>query len=184
MPERRIDGKDLLAWTATLVAFPFAGFAARAVVGPVDGTWTALLAGAVSGAVIGLRDGSPCDGSAPIPDGSWPRPWPGRRPGDRLRGGRLRRRRGRDGAPGSREWRRGRVAQWRVLRGVVPGSIWWIPASAVAWALGWTVTTAIGVDPDDLWANPGLSGAATLTLLLAGVLWLVGRMRARAGTPS
>jgi hypothetical protein len=74
MPERRIDGKDLLAWTATLVAFPFAGFAARAVVGPVDGTWTALLAGAVSGAVIGLRDGSPCDGSAPIPDGSWPRP--------------------------------------------------------------------------------------------------------------
>jgi hypothetical protein len=54
MPERRIDGKDLLAWTATLVAFPFAGFAARAVVGPVDGTWTALLAGAVSGAVIGL----------------------------------------------------------------------------------------------------------------------------------
>jgi hypothetical protein len=76
------------------------------------------------------------------------------------------------------------VAQWWVLRGLVPGSIWWIPASAVAWALGWTVTTAIGVDPDDLWANPGLSGAATLTLLLAGVLWFVGHKRAHAGTPS
>ena len=35
------------------------------------------------------------------------------------------------------------------------------------------MTTAIGVDPDDRWANPGLSGAATLTLLLGGVLWLL-----------
>ncbi len=39
------------------------------------------------------------------------------------------------------------------------------------WALGWTVTTAIGVDPDDRWAVPGLSGAATVTLLLGAVLW-------------
>ena len=43
------------------------------------------------------------------------------------------------------------------------------------WALGWTVTTAIGVDPDDRWANPGLSGAATITLLLGAVLWVLAR---------
>lgn len=42
-------------------------------------------------------------------------------------------------------------------------------------AIGWTVTTAIGVDPDDRWAVPGLSGAATLTLLLGAVLWVLTR---------
>jgi hypothetical protein len=61
------------------------------------------------------------------------------------------------------------TAQWWLLRGLVDGSLAWIPASAAAWALGWTVTTAIGVDP-----NPGLSGAATLTVVL-GVLWLLAR---------
>jgi NADPH:quinone reductase-like Zn-dependent oxidoreductase len=30
---------------------------------------------------------------------------------------------------------------------------------------------SIGVDPDDRWANPGLSGAATATVLLGAVLW-------------
>ena len=66
------------------------------------------------------------------------------------------------------------VAQWWPLRGFVARPAWlWIPAAAVAWALGWSVTTAIGVDPDDRWANPGLSGAATITVLLGLVLWML-----------
>jgi len=40
------------------------------------------------------------------------------------------------------------IAQWPLLHGLVKGSVAWIPATAAAWALGWTVTTAIGVDPD------------------------------------
>jgi hypothetical protein len=76
------------------------------------------------------------------------------------------------------------LAQWWVLRGLVAGSIWWIPATAAAWAAGWAVTTAIGVDPDDRWANPGLSGAATLTLLLAGVLWFLGRTGEPSAAPA
>jgi hypothetical protein len=74
------------------------------------------------------------------------------------------------------------IAQWWLLRGLVNGSLAWIPATSVAWALGWTVTTAIGVDPDDRWANPGLSGAATITLLLGVVLWILARSGSRDRT--
>lgn len=74
------------------------------------------------------------------------------------------------------------TAQWWLLRGLVDGSLAWIPASAAAWALGWTVTTAIGVDPDDRWPNPGLSGAATLTVVLGAVLWLLARSGVRDRT--
>jgi hypothetical protein len=71
------------------------------------------------------------------------------------------------------------IAQWWLLRGLAEGSlVWlWIPATAVAWTLGWTVTTAIGVDPDDRWANPGLSGATTITVLMGAVLWALVRSR-------
>ena len=50
---RSLSGRDLLLWAATLLAFPIAGLAGRAVAGPVDSTWTAVLAGAVAGLVIG-----------------------------------------------------------------------------------------------------------------------------------
>src|SRR5262245_7768862 len=181
MAAHRIDGKDLLVWTATLVAFPFAGLAARAVAGPVDATASALLAGAVSGAVIGAaqwlalrRIGADprwilatAVGLAAGLAVAYAAFGYGEDVGDLAVLGAV------SGAGIG-------LAQWWVLRGFVAGSVWWIPATAVAWAAGWAVTTAIGVDPDDRWANPGLSGAATLTLLLAGVLWLLGR----AGEPS
>ena len=50
---RSLNGVDLLVWVATLVAFPIAGLAGRAVAGPVDTVWTAALAGVIAGAVIG-----------------------------------------------------------------------------------------------------------------------------------
>ncbi len=49
-----MSGTDLLAWIATLVAFPLAGIAARAVAGPVDAVGAAFLGGAVAGLVLGL----------------------------------------------------------------------------------------------------------------------------------
>jgi hypothetical protein len=74
------------------------------------------------------------------------------------------------------------LAQWPLLHGLFNGSIAWIPATAAAWALGWTVTTAIGVDPDDRWAVFGLSGSATCTLFLGAVLWVLARSGRRDRT--
>jgi hypothetical protein len=76
------------------------------------------------------------------------------------------------------------LAQWFLLRDLFGGiSLVWIPATAAFWALGWTVTTAIGVDPAQRWAVPGLSGAATLTILSAGLLWILSRVGPTNGSP-
>ena len=47
-------GFSQLRWLPSLVAFPAAGLLARAVVGPVDDTTSALIGGLLAGAVLGL----------------------------------------------------------------------------------------------------------------------------------
>jgi hypothetical protein len=171
-----LSGKDLLVWAATLLAFPLAGLAGRAVAGPVDSTWTAVLAGLVAGLVIGAAQWLALRRIGI--DTRWILATAGGLAvglglGFAIFG---------YGETVSDMWIVGAmsglgvgIAQWPLLHGLVNGSIAWIPASAAAWALGWTVTTAIGVDPDDRWAVPGLSGAATATLLLGAVLWMLAR---------
>ena len=172
-----MTGIDLLAWVATLLAFPIAGLAARAVAGPVDEVWTAALAGVVSGAVIGAAQWLALRriGAA---DARWIAATAvglgvglglafavfdyGDTVGDLA-------------VVGAVSGLGIGIAQWWLLRELLNGSLLWVPATTAAWSLGWTVTTAIGVDPDDRWAVPGLSGAATATVLLAAVLWVLGR---------
>jgi hypothetical protein len=178
---RSLSGRDLLMWAATLLAFPLAGLAGRAIAGPVDATWSAFLAGAVAGLVLGVAQ------------------WLAlRRVGIDTRwilatGGGLAIGLGLAfaifgyGNTVGDMWIVGAmsglgigIAQWPLLHGLVKGSVAWILATAAAWALGWTVTTAIGVDPDDRWAVFGLSGSATATLLLAAVLWFLARSGLRS----
>ena len=175
---RSLNGVDLLVWVATLLAFPLAGLAARAVVGPVDAVWTAALAGAIAGAVIGAaqwlalrRIGADLRWIAATAVGlavglalAFAIFGYGDSVGDLA-------------VVGAVSGLGVGIAQWWLLRAFVGGSlVWlWVPASAVFWALGWTVTTAIGVDPDQRWAVPGLSGSTTLTVLLGGVLWILAR---------
>ena len=173
---RELNGRDLLWWTATLLAFPLAGLAARGVAGPVDAVWTAVLAGAVAGLVIGIaqwlalrRVGADVRWIAATAVGlavglglAYAIFGYGDTVGDLALVGAV------TGLGIG-------VAQWWLLRELIDGSLIWIAATAVAWALGWTVSTAIGVDPDDRWPNPGLSGAATLTVLLGAVLWVLAR---------
>ena len=180
---RELNGRDLLWWTATLLAFPLAGLAARGIAGPVDALWTAVLAGAVAGLVIGVaqwlalrRVGADVRWIAATAVGlavglglAYAIFGYGDTVGDLALVGAV------TGLGIG-------VAQWWLLRELIDGSLIWIPATAVAWALGWTVSTAIGVDPDDRWPNPGLSGAATLTVLLGAVLWVLARRGLRDPT--
>ena len=171
-----MSGKDILLWAATLLAFPLAGIAAKAIVGPVDRSWTAAAAGAVAGLVIGAAQwlalrrigvdarwiAATAVGLAIGLGAAFAIFGYGTTVGDLA-------------ILGAVSGLGVGIAQWWLLHNFVDGSLAWIPASAAAWALGWTVTTAIGVDPEDRWAVPGLSGAATLTLLLGAVLWLLTR---------
>jgi hypothetical protein len=182
---RSLSGRDLLLWAATLLAFPLAGLAGRAVAGPVDAVWTAVLAGAVAGIVLGVaqwlalrRIGADVRWIAATAVGlavglglAYAIFGYGDTVGDLA-------------VVGAVSGLGVGIAQWWVLRGLVNGSLAWIPATAAAWALGWTVTTAIGVDPDDRWAAFGLSGSATATVLLGAVLWVLARSGLRDDTPA
>ena len=182
---RSLSGRDLLVWTATLLAFPLAGLAGRAVAGPVDAIWTAVLAGAVAGLVLGVaqwlalrRIGVDARWIAATAAGfavGLGLAYAIFGYGDTA---------GELAVFGAVSGLGIGVAQWWLLREFVNGSLAWIPATAAAWALGWTVTTRIGVDPDDRWANPGLSGALTITVLLGAVLWMLGRSGLRDRTPA
>ena len=180
---RVVERRSLNFWALTLLAFPLAGLAGRAVAGPVDEVWTAVLAGAIAGLVIGTaqwlvlrRIGVDARWIAATAAGlaaglglAFAIFGYGSTVGDLA-------------VVGAVTGLFVGIAQWWLLRDVLDGTLVWIPASAAFWALGWTVTTAIGVDPDDRWAVPGLSGAATVTLLLGAVLWMLARPGVRDHT--
>lgn len=182
--ERLFTTRDLLLFIATLLAYPLAGLAARAVAGPVDSVWRAAVAGAIGGAVIGAAQWLALRGVGI--DVRWIAATAvglaiglgiavaafeyGTTVGDLA-------------IIGAVSGLGIGLAQWFLLRDLFDGaSFVWIPATAAFWALGWTVTTAIGVDPEQRWAVPGLSGAATLTVLSAGLLWVLARAGPASGS--
>jgi len=60
------------------------------------------------------------------------------------------------------------TAQALVLSARLGGlSVLWPPLLAALWALGWTITTAIGVDVESRYTVFGSSGALTVTVLTA-----------------
>ncbi len=60
------------------------------------------------------------------------------------------------------------LAQAVVLaRTVGPVALAWVPALSAVWALGWVVTTAIGVDVESQYTVFGSSGALVVTIATA-----------------
>jgi hypothetical protein len=160
-------------WLLATVSYPLAGIAGRLLAGPAT-TWTAaLLAGVVAGLVVG---GAQALAMSPRrPDLRWPLAM----------------------AVGSGIGLAASVAMGLspLATGLLTGALIGIAQAAVAsramldarrsvlawpvvvalaWGLGWTVTTAIGVDPEAGWAVFGLSGALTSQVVtLAGAFGLV-----------
>ena len=159
--------RSALRWLPTFAGFPIGGFVAELVAGPVDGIGAALLAGAVTGVVLGAvqawgmgPSGPPARewivattaglaaglafGSAAVGYGTGV--------GDLVVQGAI------CGlAIGG--------AQALVLRGRV--AYLWAVALSALWALGWAISTSIGVDVDTQWAVFGSSGALVVTAATA-----------------
>ena len=152
-----------LRWLPTFLGFPLGGFAAELIAGPVDSLAAAVVGGAITGAVLGAvqawgmgENGPPARdwiaattagltvglaiGSAAVGYGT--------ELADLVVQGAI------CGlAIGS--------AQAFVLRGRV--GYLWAPALSALWALGWAITTSIGVDVETQYAVFGSSGALVVT---------------------
>ena len=179
--QHRFNVKAWLLWTAGFLAFPIAGVLAEMLTGRINDVGSALVGGMVAGAVIGT--------------GQWlvarrlldPRTWI---PATALAMG---------VGLGVGAWVVGYgtslgelalmgaitgialgVAQAYLLRDRVANAWVWAAAMPLLWALGWTVSTFIGVSVDNQFAVFGASGAITF-MALSGVL--LDRLRA-ATNPS
>jgi hypothetical protein len=186
-------GKDLAWWCLSFVGFPIGGLVAEAIVGPIDEVWTAVVAGAIAGAAIGaaqwfsLRQiGFDATTSGLFGRRNGALAWIGMTSvglalglgvgvaifdygtsvGDLAILGAI-------GGLGVG------AAQWLLLRDHVGAGSLWIVGIAALWALGWTITTSIGVDVESKWAVFGASGAITVTLLSGVLLWFLSRLGSR-----
>jgi hypothetical protein len=177
---RRFNTKAWLLWTAGFLAFPIAGALATALVGRINDVGSALLGGMVAGAVIGagqwLVARRLLDAQTWIPAtavamgiglgiGAWVVGY-GTSLGELALMGAI------TGIPLG-------AAQAYLLRDRVANAWVWAAAIPLLWALGWTVTTAGGIDVDRQFAVFGAYGAITF-MALSGVLL----DRLRATTPA
>jgi uncharacterized membrane protein len=175
--QHRFNTRAWLLWTAGFLAFPIAGILAEALTGRIDDARSALLGGLAAGAVIGTGQwlvgrrllGDP---QTWIPTtalamgiglgvGAWAVGY-GTSLGELALMGAI------TGIPIG-------AAQAYLLRDRLANAWVWGAAVPLLWALGWTVTTAIGVGVDSQFAVFGASGAITF-MALSGVV--LDRLRA------
>lgn len=176
----RFNTRTWLLWLAGFLSFPIAGVAAGAVAGRIDDAGSALLGGLVAGAVIGtgqwlvarhLLDprtwipGTAVAMSIGLAIGAWVVGY-GTSLGELALMGFI------TGIPLG-------AAQAYLLRDRLASAWVWAVAMPLLWALGWTVTTAAGIDVERQYAVFGSLGAITF-MALSGVLL----DRLRAATPS
>jgi hypothetical protein len=178
--QHRLNLKAWLLWTAGFLAFPIAGILAEALTGRINDFSSALVGGMVAGAVIGTgqwlvarrlldpRTWIPATALAMgigLAIGAWVVGY-GTSLGELALMGAI------TGIPLG-------AAQAYLLRDRVANAWVWAAAVPLLWALGWTVTTAGGIDVDQQFAVFGAYGAITF-MALSGILL----DRLRAATPA
>jgi hypothetical protein len=180
--QHRFNVKAWLLWTAGFLAFPIGGYLAEALTGRINDVGSALVGGMVAGAVIGTgqwlvarrllgdpRTWIPATAVAMgigLAVGAWAVGY-GTSLGELALMGAI------TGVPIG-------AVQAYLLRDRLANAWVWGAAVPLLWALGWTVTTAGGINVDRQFAVFGAYGAITF-MALSGVL--LDRLRA-ATSPS
>ena len=159
--------RSALRWLPTFVGFPVGGALAALIAGPVDDLGAALLAGAVTGVVLGTVQAWGMGSSGPPA-----RAWVAATTAGLTVGLAL----------GSAAVGYGTSLGDLVVQGAICGlalgaaqalvlsgrvAYLWAPALSALWALGWAITTSIGVDVETRWAVFGSSGAIVVTAATA-----------------
>jgi hypothetical protein len=171
-----------LRWLPTFLGFPLGGVIAEAVAGPVDGVGPAILGGALTGAVLGAVQAWGMG-----PKGPPARRWIAATAAGLTVGLAL------GSAAVDYGTDLGDLAVQGAICGLAIGSAQalllrgrlaylWPPALSGLWALGWAITTSIGVDVETQYTVFGSSGALVVTAATAvlPVLLTTGTLRSAA----
>jgi hypothetical protein len=162
-----------ILWIVAFLGFPLGGSASHLLVGPVADIPRAALAGLVTGAVIGLAQWLILQQVISL-NGVWVLATAlgmavGLAAGTAITG---------TSTEGNTLLIRAAmtglaigVAQWLVLRTLIPNSGWWIAIIPIGWTIGWFVTRAVGVDMSQQWSVFGASGAITFQVITLLALW-------------
>ena len=167
-----------LLWALAFLAFPIGGLLANVLVGPVTTTIRAILAGAITGAVLGLIQWLVLRGQTAIPSGWILVTGIGMAVGLGLSVGLF----GSEMGGSTLLWRAVitglciGVAQWIILRPILPQSAIWIAVIVVGWVVGWFVTRSAGVDLSQKWPVFGATGALAFQLITGLALYLLIRL--------
>lgn len=174
---RRSTGRRLGLAALTFVGFPIGGSAVKLALGAVDAPVPAVAGGLIAGAAIGLAQALGSSGR--VPRGRWVA-------GTSLG---LAAGLGTGAAAVDYETSLGALATMGAISGVGVGVgqalAWgdgigrgrraaWALVAPVLWALGWTITTSIGVDVDQQWAVFGSAGAIVASFGFGVALEIVG----------
>jgi hypothetical protein len=175
MKHQTSEWRFLGVWTLAFLSFPVAGLAGIAVAGPVMNALDGILAGVMSGAVLGLAQWLVLRRRLSLS------PWwvaataagmgAGLALGTMLLGteteGVVLPVRGLVTGAGIG------IAQFMILRTKTERAAMWVPVVALGWALGWIITRAAGIDLGFDWSVFGMSGALMFQVLTGLALaWL------------
>ena len=171
------------AWGLAFLGFPLGGGLAYVLIGPITTTVQAVLAGAITGAILGGVQWLVLRTTMPLP--LW---WvvatsAGMALGLPLSGAFF----GSETSGNELLWRAAitglsiGITQWIVLRHLLPQSAIWIAVVGLGWVLGWFITRSAGIDLSLKWSVFGMFGAWAFQALTGLVLaWLFSQ---RAATP-
>jgi hypothetical protein len=177
--------RDAARWMITFAGFPIGSILARALVGPVDGPWPALIGGLVNGVVLGALQAWALGPRRPSAVAWTLATGAGLAVGLLLGAGAV----GYATDAGSLVVQGAicgvmvGLGQAAVLVGRVgPASAVWPLLLGAAWALGWAITNAAGVDVEEQFTVFGSSGAIVVTGLT--LVLPIALHRARQENPS
>ena len=177
-PARRSWQRAAGRWIVTFAGFPAGGFAAMLLVGPVDSPLTAAAGGLVTGAILGAVQAFGLGRSGP-PAWQW------------ITATAVGLLVGLTAGAAAVDYATSLTAL--VIQGAVTGlavgaaqavvlrkrfgplAFAWPAALALIWAVGWAVTTSIGVQVDDQFTVFGSAGAIVVTALTAVLPVLINR---------
>jgi hypothetical protein len=170
----RLRDSVVFTWILAVVAFPIGGLLAQTVAGPASTVPSALVSGLIAGAVIGLGQALGL-GLRAQPLAVWvigtavglaialaivtavvgQIETPTEAVGLGVVSGAL----------------IGVVQAVALMRAGVPSAWIWIPATAIAWGIGWLITASVGVALAPGWPVYGASGALVSQIVTGVTLW-------------